>query len=422
MGAPRRLGNPTISSSSAGGTWRDPCLDTRTGLVLTGHACATDSNPLVIEQRSSPEDKPPELAWRALHHFAELHAVIQRSTMGHAVAPKFGSWDAENIGYTVFFEKVRENKGPAPAPATAPKAPGGGGYDFDPYEHYENLSRNVPSRPPSSHGHGGHVPPPAVHKAPGGYDFDPYEHYENLSRNVPSRSPSSHGSGHDHGHAPAAAAVPKAPGGYNFDPNEHYENLSRNVPSRPASSHGSGHAPAPQHRGGSNGYHRRTGSNGSSAASEASSRGSKFSPPKPYQPRYSNNNSYYHHQAQKGAGGYAHGQYHHNGAPAAQRVASASPSPPRHHVPPPRRPKPSAVPRFGVWDEQNAAMAAQGFTVQFEKVKRHREEVKAAAAPPVPPQLSPDYAVAPERRYRQRKAKKSFMSKLYRCMFPVVRE
>ncbi|XP_062218422.1 protein transport protein SEC9-like [Phragmites australis] len=286
---------------------------------------------------------------------------------GHAVVPKFGSWDAENIGYTVFFEKVRDNKGaPAPPAAAAPK------------EHYEKLSRNVPSRPPSSHGQ-----PAAVPKAPGGYDFDPYEHYENLSRNVPSRPPSSHGSGH-------------------------------------------GHAPAPQHRGGSNGYHRRTGSNGSNAASEVSSRGSKFSPPKPYQPRYSSNNYYYHHQAQQGAGAgaaYAHAQYHHHGAPAAQRAASASPSPPCHHVPPPRSPKASAVPRFGVWDEQNAAMAAQGFTVQFEKVKRHREEARTAAAPPVPPQLSSDrHAAAPERRYRQRKSKKSFLSKLYRCMFPVVRE
>ncbi|XP_062223850.1 uncharacterized protein LOC133922505 isoform X2 [Phragmites australis] len=278
---------------------------------------------------------------------------------GHAVAPKFGSWDAENIGYTVFFEKVRDNKGPpAPARAAAPKAPGGG-YDFDPYEHYENLSRNVPSRPPSSHGHG-HAPAPAP-RAARTYDFDPYEHYEDLSRNVPSRPPSSNG-----------------------------------------------HAPAPQHhRGSGNGYHRRTGSNGSSGASEASSRGSKFSPPKPYQPRYSSNNNY-HHPAQQGGG-------HHYVAPAA----------PRHHPPPPPRlPKPSAVPRFGVWDEQNAAMAAQGYTVQFEKVKRHREEVKASPAPPVPPpQLSPQRDVtAPAHLYRKRKTKRSFLSKVYRCMFPVVRE
>lgn len=260
---------------------------------------------------------------------------------GHAAVPKFGSWDAENIGYTVFFEKVRENKG-APVPAApAPASKAFDDYDFDPYEHYENLSRNAPSRQASSHGHrDGHAPAPAHH--------------------------------------------------------------------RPQ------HHPTQAQRG--NGYHRRNGSNGSSAASEASSRGSKFSPPKPYQPRYGNNNNY---PAQQGgghgagAGAYAApGPRHHHGAP---RVAA---SPPRH-VPPPARTKASAVPKFGVWDEQNAAAAAQGFTVQFEKVKRHRE-VARAAVPDVLPQLSPE-RVAPARRPR-RKANKSFLSKMYRCLFPVVRE
>jgi hypothetical protein len=88
------------------------------------------------------------------------------------------------------------------------------------------------------------------------------------------------------------------------------------------------------------------------------------------------------------------------------------------------------VPRFGVWDEQNAAAAAQGFTVQFEKVKRHREEAKTAPAPPVPaPQqmLSHDHAAAAAAgalRYGKRKpkTKRSFMSKMYRCLFPRVRE
>ncbi|GJN19232.1 hypothetical protein PR202_gb06481 [Eleusine coracana subsp. coracana] len=376
---------------------------------------------------------------------------VQVKRKAQAAVPKFGSWDAENIGYTVFFEKVRDNKPAPPSAAPAapkPPAPGGGGYDhFDPYEHYENLSRKVPSRPPSSHGghhHSGHAPPAAPPKAaaPGvGYDYDPYDHYENISsRNVPSRPPSSHGYGH--GHAAPAAAAPRSHGsGYDdYDPYEHYENLSsRNVPSRPPSSHGHGPAPAPQqpqhhhHRGGSgNGYHhRRTGSNGSmSAASETSSRASKFSPPRPYQPRYSNNNDHHYHQHQQG-----HGQYHHpQGAPSFDGYKPyASPSPPRGPPPQLRRPKPnnnkapSAVPRFGVWDEQNAAMAAQGFTVQFEKVKRHREEAKAAAAPPVPPpqrDVSPDhYANAPAKHgYGKKKRNKSFLSKLYRCMFPVVRE
>uniref|UniRef100_A0A453NP45 RIN4 pathogenic type III effector avirulence factor Avr cleavage site domain-containing protein n=1 Tax=Aegilops tauschii subsp. strangulata TaxID=200361 RepID=A0A453NP45_AEGTS len=75
---------------------------------------------------------------------------------------------------------------------------------------------------------------------------------------------------------------------------------------------------------------------------------------------------------------------------------------------------PSAVPKFGVWDEQNANAAAQGFTVQFEKVKRHREVAKAAA-PDVPPvakrQLSPD-RVVPTWGHPRRKPKKSFLSKV----------
>ncbi|XP_066318063.1 protein transport protein sec31-like isoform X2 [Miscanthus floridulus] len=355
------------------------------------------------------------IATLCIHHPCEA---------GHAVVPKFGPWDAENIGYTVFFEKVRNNKAP-PAPAPKPSAGGNGGYDFDPYEHYESLSRKVPSRPPSSHGH---AQPAAAARAPApvvagaGYDLDPYEHYDSLSsRNVPSRPPGSHG------HAPAAGYD------YDFDPYEHYENLSaRNVPSRPPSSHG--HAPQP-HPG--HGYHRRTGSNGSNAASKASSRGSKFSPPRPYQPRYisnDNNNVSFPPQPQGGGHGaqYHHNHHHHHGAPRAAS-ASPSPSPPRHHHPAPpllpRRPKPSAVPRFGVWDEQNAAMAAQGFTVQFEKVKRHREEAsRTAPAPPSvqPPTklLAPDHAAAAPRarRHGKRKAERSFMSRMYRCLFPRVRE
>ncbi|AQK69233.1 hypothetical protein ZEAMMB73_Zm00001d015638 [Zea mays] len=71
-------------------------------------------------------------------------------------------------------------------------------------------------------------------------------------------------------------------------------------------------------------------------------------------------------------------------------------------------------------------MAAQGFTVQFEKVKRHREEARTAPAPPVqPPKLlsSPDHAAPPRaRRHGKGKAKRSFMSRIYRCLFPRVRE
>ncbi|KAM0868765.1 hypothetical protein ACQ4PT_041106 [Festuca glaucescens] len=320
---------------------------------------------------------------------------------GTAAVPKFGSWEAENIGYTVFFEKVRENKTtPVPATAAAPK--GLDDYEFDPYEHYENLSRNAPSRPASSHGHG-HAAPP--------------HYYDNPSRNAPSRPASSQ----DHGHAAPA---------------QYYENPSRNVPSRPASSHGHGH-PAPQQhypgQHGNGGYHRRNGSNGSSAASEVSSRGSKFSPPRPYQPRYGNNNSggsYHQPQPQQQQYAAPVPRHHHQHAAPAPRVAA---SPPRHAPPPvnERRPgqgapqaraakAPSAVPRFGVWDEQNAA---QGFTVQFEKVQRQREVAKVAApdVPPPPQQLSPDRAV-PTWGRPLRKPKKSFLSKVYGCLFSVVRQ
>jgi hypothetical protein len=82
------------------------------------------------------------------------------------------------------------------------------------------------------------------------------------------------------------------------------------------------------------------------------------------------------------------------------------------------------VPRLGVWDEQNAAMVAQGFTVQFKKVKRHLEEASRTAPAPLPGQppklLSPDHAAAAPRaqRHGKRKAERSFVSRMYRCLFP----
>uniref|UniRef100_A0A0E0JWL2 RIN4 pathogenic type III effector avirulence factor Avr cleavage site domain-containing protein n=1 Tax=Oryza punctata TaxID=4537 RepID=A0A0E0JWL2_ORYPU len=304
----------------------------------------------------------------------ETHARDDNDDMGQGpVVPKFGSWDAENIGYTVFFDKVRENK-TAPTPAAAAAAP--------------------------------KAASPATHDD---YEFDPYEHYENLSRNAASRPPSSHGHGHGHGHAPAPAHHHHRPPPLHQQQHQQHHR----------------HYPASQRSG--NGYHRRSGSNGSSAASEASSRGSKFSPPKPYQPRYSNNS---------GGGGYGYGagayaappqmhHHHHHHQHAAQpRVAA---SPPRH-APPPQVSRAakaaSAVPKFGVWDEQNAAAAGQGFTVQFEKVKRHREVARADAAatgPDVTPRMSPAQA-APARHPRRKTKRRSFLSKVYRCMFPRVRE
>ena len=58
------------------------------------------------------------------------------------------------------------------------------------------------------------------------------------------------------------------------------------------------------------------------------------------------------------------------------------------------RQRPVAVPKFGVWEEQSAA--AQGFTVQFDRVKRDRE-VARAAPPGVPRRRMPSpesYAAA----------------------------
>lgn len=106
----------------------------------------------------------------------------------------------------------------------------------------------------------------------------------------------------------------------------------------------------------------------------------------------------------------------------------------------------AVVPKFGSWDAENigytvffekvrenktapvpaAAAGAQGYTVQFEKVKRHRAEVatKAAAVPDVlPRRFSPERPAASHRQqhHPRRKAKTSFLSKVYGCLFPVVR-
>jgi hypothetical protein len=40
-----------------------------------------------------------------------------------ASVPKFGTWDSDNVGYTVYFEKVRENKGATAPPLQRPFNP-----------------------------------------------------------------------------------------------------------------------------------------------------------------------------------------------------------------------------------------------------------------------------------------------------------
>ncbi|RLM56190.1 RPM1-interacting protein 4-like [Panicum miliaceum] len=247
--------------------------------------------------------------------------------------PKFGTWDKDNVGYTVYFEKVRENKG-----ATAPSLH----RPFNPNDPEEGPMMSVP--PPSS--------------------------------------------------------------------------------SRPATS-GGRREPQQRH------HHRRTDS-GSSAASDPGGRGaeqSKFAPPPQYyqrpspEPAHHQYNAGHHqhhqqqqsHQAAHGAGGgggghrASHAQRHHHHAGPAARARSASPQSNA-----PNRQRASAVPKFGVWDEQTAAAAAQGFTVQFENVKRHRE-VARTAVPSVPRAPSPPEGGAARHSHHH---KPPFVSKMFGCFLP----
>lgn len=64
------------------------------------------------------------------------------------------------------------------------------------------------------------------------------------------------------------------------------------------------------------------------------------------------------------------------------------------------------MPKFGVWDEQSAAAAAQGFTVQFERVKRDRDVARAGGMPEVP---RPPPPPEPRRSHRD----SPFFSKVY---------
>jgi RPM1-interacting protein 4 len=262
--------------------------------------------------------------------------------------PKFGAWGNDNAGYTVYFEKARENKG-----ATAPPLQ-------RPYNPEEGQLRVVP-------------PPSARPSTAGGRP-----------------------NGHEQTHA-----------------------------------------------------HRRSGS----SSSEPGGRGaeqSKFAPPPQYQPRPSHQHhgrgGHRHHSSPAEHGGGGHRQHyspaehgggghrgthqaprhqHHHAAPA-PRARSASP---QNNEPVSlcftgqlglhvtrvhrcsrhgnadttdgpcigilvaafcqnNRQRP-AVPKFGVWDEQSAASAAQGFTVMFERVKRDREVARAGGpqvpSPPPPP-------------------------------------
>jgi RPM1-interacting protein 4 len=182
--------------------------------------------------------------------------------------------------------------------------------------------------------------------------------------------------------------------------------------------------------------HRQAGS----SSSEPGGRGaeqSKFAPPPQYQPQASphhgHGGGHRHHPSPAGHGGSGHRgqqqaprQHNHHAAPA-PHARSASPqnnapvslcftdgrlrfrvarvvnahahmqtrltSHPYWILGQNNRQRASAVPKFGVWDEQSAASAVQGFTVQFERVKRDREVARAGGLkvprpPPSPPRSS----------------------------------
>ncbi|KAG2613025.1 hypothetical protein PVAP13_4KG331800 [Panicum virgatum] len=259
--------------------------------------------------------------------------------------PKFGTWDKDNVGYTAYFDKVRENKGATAPPLHRP---------FNPNDPEEGPMMSVP--PPSS--------------------------------------------------------------------------------SRPATSGG---LREPQQRH----HHRRADSSSSSAASDPGGRAaeqSKFAPPPQYYYQYQQRPSpepaaqqyHYHgghhqhhdghhhqHQPQAahgpgGGGGHrtSHAQRHHRQAGPAARARSASPQSNA-----PSRQRASAVPKFGVWDEQTAAAAAQGFTVQFENVKRHRE-VARTAVPSVPRAPSPPEGGAARHAAHHHGHKPPFVSKMFGCFLP----
>ncbi|XP_024317141.1 uncharacterized protein LOC100839873 isoform X1 [Brachypodium distachyon] len=251
--------------------------------------------------------------------------------------PKFGTWDSDNARYTVYFEKIRENKGATAPPLHRP---------FNPNE-------------------------------------DPPEEED-----------------------PAAPRLIVTPAGSS---------------SRPATSSGqraAHHQQQPAHA------HRRAGSS-SSVPSDHGGGGrhhqSKFAPPPQYQPR-PQAPAPGAHGHQPAAHGGDHGHHHRPTGHHAQhssrqqqqqssgsRARSASP---RHSAQ--GRQRPTAVPRFGVWDEQSAA--AQGFTVQFDNVKRHREVARGRGVPDVPRRRMPSpesYAAA--RRRSSSRQHTPFVSKMFGC-------
>ncbi|RLN12585.1 RPM1-interacting protein 4-like [Panicum miliaceum] len=243
--------------------------------------------------------------------------MAKRSTV-----PKFGTWDKDNVGYTAYFDRVRENKGATAPPLHRP---------FNPNDPEEGPMMSVP-------------PPSSSRPATSGGRREPQQR-------------------HHHRRADSGGSAAADPGGRGSEqskfapPPQYYQQRPSPEPAQQYYQQRPSPEPAQQYHGG---HHHHHGGH-----------------QQQHQP-----------QAAHGAGGghrmrTSHAQRHHHHAGPAARARSASPQSNA-----PSRQRASAVPKFGVWDEQTAAAAAQGFTVQFENVKRHRE-VARTAVPSVPRAPSP---------------------------------
>ncbi|KAK3130883.1 hypothetical protein QOZ80_6BG0499240 [Eleusine coracana subsp. coracana] len=254
-----------------------------------------------------------------------------------ATVPKFGTWDKDNVGYTIYFDKVRENKGGATTAPPLQHRP------YNPNDPEDGPLRAV--QPPSSR------PSTA-----GGRPNNGQAHHQRAGS-------SSSEPGGSRGAAEQSKFAP---------PPQYYQR------------------PSPQHQ----------------------------QPAQSQNPYHGGGGHRHHHPSPPGHGGgghrgqqaprHQHQQHYHHQAPG-PRARSASP---QNNAP---RQRPSAaVPKFGVWDEQSAASAAQGFTVQFERVKRDRDVARAGGVPDVP---RPPPPPEPRRSHRD----SPFFSKMFGCFRPTDR-
>ncbi|KAM0919574.1 hypothetical protein ACQ4PT_008101 [Festuca glaucescens] len=71
------------------------------------------------------EDPQGLAAWdqQIKRGWARARGRAEQREWNRASVPKFGTWDTDNVGYTVYFEKVRENKGATAPPLQRPFNP-----------------------------------------------------------------------------------------------------------------------------------------------------------------------------------------------------------------------------------------------------------------------------------------------------------